>query len=131
MWCNLPDLLLENIFSHLTLRDRYYASLVCRHWYEAFYMPDVWSNFLIDDQTLTRAKFNYYSGWQYCLDHFRTQNCLTRIGSLIRGLEFRPIYSFNNLYQFMTLIAWYMEQVSIYLDLMDIFDGCVLFVYQI
>lgn len=75
-------------------------------------MPQVWSNFIIDDQTLTRAKFNYYSGWQYVLDHFRTQNCLARIGSYIRGLEFQPLYSFNNLYQFMTLIAWYMEQVG-------------------
>lgn len=73
-------------------------------------MPQVWSNFVIDDQTLTRAKFNYYSGWQYVLDHFRTQNCLARIGDHIRGLDFRPVHSFNNLYQFMTLIAWYMEQ---------------------
>lgn len=86
---------------------------VCRNWYEAFYLPQVWSTFVIDDQTLTRAKFNYYSGWQYVLDHFRTQNCLARIGNYIRGLDFRPVHSFNNLYQFMTLIAWYMEQVSI------------------
>lgn len=83
---------------------------VCRQWYDAFYMPQVWTNFVIDDQTLTRAKFNYYSGWQYVLDHFRTQNCLARIGDYIRGLDFRPVHSFNNLYQFMTLIAWYMEQ---------------------
>ncbi|XP_037033542.1 uncharacterized protein LOC119072433 [Bradysia coprophila] len=109
-WCNLPDILLEQIFSHLSVKDRYYASLVCRNWYEAFYLPQVWSNFFVDDQTLTRAKFNYYSGWQYVLDHFRTQNCLNRIGTFIRGLDFRPLHSFNNLYQFMTLISWYMDQ---------------------
>lgn len=84
---------------------------VCRNWYEAFYLPQVWSSFFVDDQTLTRAKFNYYSGWQYVLDHFRTQNCLNGIGTFIRGLDFRPMHSFNNLYQFMTLISWYMEQV--------------------
>ncbi|KAJ6647067.1 F-box/LRR-repeat protein 3 [Pseudolycoriella hygida] len=109
-WCYLPDILLEQIFSYLPVKDRYYASLVCRNWNEAFYMPQVWSSFFVDDQTLTRAKFNYYSGWQYVLDHFRTQNCLNRIGTFIRGLDFRPLHSFNNLYQFMTLISWYMEQ---------------------
>lgn len=86
---------------------------VCRNWYDAFYLPQVWSSFFVDDQTLTRAKFNYYSGWQYVLDHFRTQNCLNRIGTFIRGLDFRPLHSFNNLYQFMTLISWYMEQVEL------------------
>lgn len=74
-------------------------------------MPRVWDEFKVDDNTLTRGKYNYYSGWQYVLDHLRTQNCLTRIGPLIRGLDFRPKHSFNNLFQFMTLIAWCMEQV--------------------
>ncbi len=27
-WCNLPDILLEEIFSYLSVKDRYYASLV-------------------------------------------------------------------------------------------------------
>lgn len=111
-WCDLPDILLEDIFARLAVRDRYYASLVCRRWYGAFYMPRVWQNFVIDDRTMTCAKYNYHSGWQYVLDHFRTQNCLARIGEHIRGLEFRPVFSFNNLYQFMSLIAWYMEQVG-------------------
>lgn len=85
---------------------------VCRNWYTAFYLPRVWNDFIVDDRTLTRAKFNYYSGWQYVLDHLRTQYCLQRVGPMIRGLDFRPIYSFNNLFQFMTLIAWCMEQVG-------------------
>lgn len=85
---------------------------VCKNWYDAFYLPQVWSSFFVDDQTLTRSKFNYYSGWQFVLDHFRTQNCLNQIGTFIRGLDMRPLHSFNNLYQFMTLISWYMEQVG-------------------
>lgn len=27
-WCNLPDLILEQIFSYLPVKDRYYSSLV-------------------------------------------------------------------------------------------------------
>ncbi|XP_053965282.1 uncharacterized protein LOC129245870 [Anastrepha obliqua] len=111
-WNTLPDILLEEIFSYLTYRERYYASLVCKHWYNAFYLPMVWYNFLVDDRTLTRAKYNYYSGWQYCLDHMRTQNCLSRVGKYLRGLEFRPEHSFNNIFQFMTMLSWSMEKGS-------------------
>lgn len=127
----MPDLILEEIFTYLTPRERYYAGLVgvreselfeakkkkknsnfpfkaCKQWYRAFYLPAVWNNFLVDDRTLTRQKYNYYSGWQYCLDHMRTQHCLARIGRHLRGLEFRPEVSFNNIYQFMTMLSWSM-----------------------
>ncbi|XP_036334720.1 uncharacterized protein LOC118745302 [Rhagoletis pomonella] len=85
---------------------------VCKQWYNAFYLPMVWHNFVVDDRTLTRAKYNYYSGWQYCLDHIRTQNCLSRVGKYMRGLEFRPEHSFNNIFQFMTMLSWGMEKSS-------------------
>ncbi|XP_020799248.1 F-box only protein 39 [Drosophila serrata] len=109
-WCYLPDLILEEIFTYLSPKERYYAGLVCRQWYRAFYLPTVWNNFVMDDRTLTRPKYNYYSGWQYCLDHMRTQNCLARIGKYLRGIEFRPWHSFNNIYQFMTLLSWSMDK---------------------
>lgn len=59
---------------------------------------------------MARLKFNYYSGWQPVLDHSRTQNCLLSVGKLFRGLDFRPLVSFNNMYQFMTLMSWAIEQ---------------------
>ncbi|XP_058065276.1 uncharacterized protein LOC131214943 [Anopheles bellator] len=109
-WSNLPDHILERIFSHLTLKERYYASLTCYGWYRAFYLPHVWSSFLVEDATLGRMKYNYYSGWQPVLDHSRLQSCLLSVGQLIRGLDFRPQVSFNNMFQFMSLISWAMEQ---------------------
>lgn len=63
-WSELPDLLLEKIFSYLSIREKYYCSLVCQSWHRAFYLPYVWSQFVLEDTTLTRGKFNYYSGWQ-------------------------------------------------------------------
>lgn len=62
------------------------------------------------DKTLTRQKYNYYSGWQNVLDHLKTQQCFTRVGKFIKGLTLRPEYSFNNLFQFMSLLSWCMEQ---------------------
>lgn len=109
-WSDLPDLLLEEIFSHLNLRERYYASMTCSNWHRAFYLQRVWANFLVEDETLCRRKFNYYSGWQYVLDHMRAQNCLTRVGRYIKGLEFVPTHNFNNMYQFMTILIFNIQQ---------------------
>lgn len=44
------------------------------------------------------------------LDHLKTQQCFTRVGKFIKGLTLRPEYSFNNLFQFMSLLSWCMEQ---------------------
>jgi F-box protein 39 len=63
-WADLPDLILERIFSYLTIRQRFTASIVCQRWNDAFYLPYVWSNFVMTDETLIRRKFNYYMGWQ-------------------------------------------------------------------
>lgn len=63
-WSEVPNLLLEKIFSYLSMREKYYASLVCKSWNTAFYLPYVWSRFVLEDTTLTRGRFNYYTGWQ-------------------------------------------------------------------
>lgn len=63
-WSRLPDLLLERIYSYLTIKERYYASMVCRSWYEAFHLSNVWRTFVFNDKTLTRRLFTYYSDWQ-------------------------------------------------------------------
>ncbi|CRL05674.1 CLUMA_CG018707, isoform A [Clunio marinus] len=109
-WSDLPDLLLEEIFSYLSISERYYASLACKNWYRAFYLKRVWSNFLIEDETLCRRKFNYYSGWNHVLDHIRTQTCLSRVGQYFKQLEFVPTHNFNNMYQFMTLLTFNIQQ---------------------
>ncbi|XP_033223909.1 uncharacterized protein LOC117177374 isoform X2 [Belonocnema kinseyi] len=109
-WAQLPDILLEEIFSHLTVRERYDASLVCRSWYRAFKLQKVWSTFTFEDTTLTRGKFNYYSGWQYVLDHIRVSNCLNKVGKNFRHLIFEPMLNFYNLYEFMNMLSWYTEQ---------------------
>ncbi|XP_046679821.1 F-box/LRR-repeat protein 21-like [Homalodisca vitripennis] len=108
-WCELPDLVLENIFSYLNAEQKYYASLVCSAWYQGFHLPYAWSTFVFQDTTLTRRKFNYYSGWQYILDHIRTQQCLSAIGMHIRVLIFTPMTNFYNLYEFMNMVSYYAE----------------------
>lgn len=109
-WCDLPDLLLEEIFAYLNIKERYYASLTCMNWHRAFYLKRVWSNFVVEDDTLCQRKFNYYSGYQYVLDHMRTQQCLTRIGRNLKGLNFKPLHNFNNMYQFMAVLIFNIRQ---------------------
>ncbi|CAH0394318.1 unnamed protein product [Bemisia tabaci] len=109
-WDKLPDLVLERIFSYLTVKEKYNASQVCRNWYHAFYYPESWSTFKFEDTTLTRRRFNYYSGWQYTLDHLRTQLCLCSVGNILKHLIFVPQTNFYNLYEFMNMISFYAEQ---------------------
>ncbi|XP_071444096.1 uncharacterized protein [Hetaerina americana] len=108
-WSFLPDLILEKIFSYLTMRERYYASMVCHRWNSAFYLPYVWSRFVFEENTLTRRKFNYYMGWQHVLDHLRTQLCFARVGRHIHSLVFEPMYNFHNLYEFMNMASYFIE----------------------
>ena len=61
LWCKLPDLILEKIFSYLNMEEKYYASMVCSAWYRGFYLPYSWSTFIFEDSTLTRRKFNSVS----------------------------------------------------------------------
>lgn len=84
--------------------------MACWNWYRAFYLKRVWANFQVGDDTLCRRKFNYYSGWNHVMDHMRAQNCLTRVGRFIKGLEFVPVHNFNNMFQFMTLLSFNIQQ---------------------
>lgn len=109
MWNVLPDLLLEDIFQRLSIKERYSASQVCRNWNRIFYSRRVWNTFILHDRTLTRRKFNYYMGDQYVLDHHRTQLCLHKIARGIRSLIIKPMENFFNLYEFMTILSYYCE----------------------
>ncbi|KAJ8668078.1 hypothetical protein QAD02_009741 [Eretmocerus hayati] len=122
-WDQLPDILLEEVFTYLNMRERYYASLVCRNWYRAFKLPYVWSTFTLEDTTLTRGKYNYYSGWQYVLDHMRTSNCLNKVGKNFKCLVFEPMMNFYNLYEFMNMISWYSERHALMEDTSEIGVG--------
>ena len=106
-WNDLPDLLLEEIFAHLSLRERYFASLMCKSWNHAFYLKRIWSNFQVDD-TFFSHKLDSHSDWTP-FHHMRTQMCLSRIGRFIKGLEFKPTHNFNSI-QFMTLLTFNIQQ---------------------
>lgn len=49
-WAELPDLVIEKIYSYLNHERKYYCSLVCRRWYEAFHYPYAWSTLVIADR---------------------------------------------------------------------------------
>ncbi|XP_042216465.1 uncharacterized protein LOC121862332 isoform X2 [Homarus americanus] len=80
-------------------------------WRRAFYFPRVWYTFLLHDELLTKRKFNYYSGWQKLLDHFRATIFLNKKGKHIRTLIFQPMSNLFNLYEFLN--------ISFYLNLKD------------
>ena len=64
LWHLMPDLVMVKVFRMLSMNERYVASLVCWNWAQVFNMPSVWRVFILDDTILTKAKYNYYLGWQ-------------------------------------------------------------------
>ncbi|XP_052132942.1 uncharacterized protein LOC113216018 isoform X1 [Frankliniella occidentalis] len=109
-WSDLPNLILEQVFTYLDIKERYAASQVCRNWYiGAFYLPNTWSTFLVTDTTLTRRRYNYFLGWQQVLDNTRVPFCLQKIGGYIRTLIFDRMIQFQNLYDFMNKFTEFNE----------------------
>ncbi|KAG8194053.1 hypothetical protein JTE90_003003 [Oedothorax gibbosus] len=125
-WDVLPDILLEDIYSRLSIKERYYASQVCRNWNRIFYSKIVWETFILNDRTLTRRKFNYYMGDQYVLDHHRTQLCLHRVARGFRKLIIKPMENFLNLYEFMTNLSYFCENYEplVRIKTLDFTFGC-------
>ncbi|XP_069997731.1 F-box only protein 39 isoform X1 [Penaeus vannamei] len=115
-WHLLPDLLLEQVFQYLTLCERYNASLVCSNWYAAFYFPRVWYTFVFHDELLTKRKFNYYSGYQKRLDHYKVTIFLSNMGKFIKTLIIKPMTNFFSLYEFCNMSCFMNHKVPGTLD---------------
>lgn len=108
-WEELPDILLEEVYCHLTYKQRYYASMVCKHWHDLFYSPRIWENFVFKELTLTRKRFNMFRGYQYELSHHKAQMCLARVGHYFRQITIEPVQDYYNLYGFLTVLAAFLE----------------------
>jgi len=48
VWANIPDHIIVNIFSNLSLNDRYHASLVCKSWQMCFHSQYLWRKFVFN-----------------------------------------------------------------------------------
>ncbi|CAL4067253.1 unnamed protein product [Meganyctiphanes norvegica] len=116
-WHLLPDLLLERIFTYLSVEKRYMASLVCQNWSNAFYFPRVWYTFAMDDRIFTRLKFNLCVGWERYINHHRLTLFLQRKSRHIRTLIFNEMDNLMSLYEFMRISIFLTEHEK------DIFDN--------
>ncbi|XP_054162350.1 uncharacterized protein LOC128960302 [Oppia nitens] len=108
-WQSLPDVLLEDIFGLLSIKEKHIASQVCKHWFHIFYSSKVWAIFVLNDETLTKRKYNYYLGYERTLDHYRTQIFLNRVGHQLKKIIIKPMVNFFNLYEFMKILSYFAE----------------------
>lgn len=69
-WKNLPDHIIVNIFGHLSLSDRYHASLTCKSWQQCFHSQYLWRKFVF-----TLNQLDVYENMKECIvqhgHHFR------------------------------------------------------------
>lgn len=109
MWEFAPDIVLEEIFSLLTIPQRYSCSRVCRHWYETFFSPRLWRHLALDEHSFTRRRYIPYKGYQYEINHRRLQVYLGAVGHHSRRITFAPISNFYNLYTFLEVLTCFLE----------------------
>jgi hypothetical protein len=105
VWEELPTILLEDIYSLLPMRYRYYCSQVCRSWYEIFHSPVIWYTFIFDGTIFTRKKFNLFRGYERILNPYRVQLYLPRKSQHIRRLIIKPIAEYHNMCDFLNMLS--------------------------
>ncbi|XP_062566450.1 uncharacterized protein LOC134228773 [Saccostrea cucullata] len=103
-WEDLPDILLEDIFTLLEPRYRHEASQVCRRWYETFYAPRVWEHFMLKGNILTKRRYSIFKGYQRETCPRKTQICLHRVGYLFKKITITPIHDFQHVYEFIRIL---------------------------
>ena len=104
-WEDLPAILLEEIYTLLPIRYRYYCSQVCRSWYETFHSPVTWYTFTFDGLIFTRRKFNLFHGYERILNPYRIQLYLPRKSRHIRRLIIKPVQEYNNMCDFLNMLS--------------------------
>lgn len=108
-WANLPMILMEDVLTLLTPKERHLASQVCRQWYDLFYSPRVWETFILLERTLTKKRFNLYKGYQREICPGKTQLCFRRVGSFFKRIVVTPITDYFNLYEFLRILASFLQ----------------------
>lgn len=133
-WTTLPHCLRDEIFSYLSIADRFHAALVrsstsfnfwlfslfslpfplqtCTTWHSSFHSPNVWSHLIVDDRFLSELTFNYYNGWQFVLNNERLQKYLRQFGRHIKQISIRPRFSFTKFYQFLIAFTWFIDNIQ-------------------
>ncbi|KAI0218111.1 hypothetical protein LSAT2_030163 [Lamellibrachia satsuma] len=115
-WADLPTVLLEDIYSMLTMRQRYNCSLVCRNWNDVLLAPRLWRLLDVGQEMFRVRRVNrfHHSGYEYRLSRYRVKMCLVRIGHHVHRLRLRPISDYLYLGQFLSVVSSFIEYFEEY-----------------
>ena len=109
-WSLLPYILLEDIFVQLHYRHRYYASMACHNWCDAFKSPRVWYDLNISTNDFTHGRF-YIQLMEYQreFDPYKFRRCLQKVGEHFRSIVIKPIPSFYTLGKCLEVLSSYIN----------------------
>ncbi len=93
----------------LSMRYRYYCSMVCKTWYGVFFSPRVWRTLRIEENSFTYKRFHLYKGYERQISHRRVQMYLALFGRHLRKLTIEPISDFFNLFEFLNVLCCFCE----------------------
>ncbi|XP_067940080.1 F-box/LRR-repeat protein 21-like isoform X2 [Watersipora subatra] len=101
--------MLKKVFSFLRLKDRYHASLVCRHWNDVFYSPSIWRKLVMNSTTFTHKRMTPFKGYWLELNNHKVLKWLQSVGSFLVTLQIEPISDFYNLFAFIKILNEFIE----------------------
>uniref|UniRef100_A0A915PL78 F-box domain-containing protein n=1 Tax=Setaria digitata TaxID=48799 RepID=A0A915PL78_9BILA len=108
-WAFLPDLLLEEIFSQLPIKNLGRCSQVCLNWYRITQQDYAWHRFQYKDYMFTRRKYTSHAGWQYMIDHWKLRFLIVKATTKWRVLQIEPVTILFNLYEFIRVLTNFSE----------------------
>lgn len=108
-WALLPDILLEDIFGYLPMKNRARSAQVCQNWNRIFVSEACWDTFVYKDYTFTRRRFTLHAGYQHAIDHWKLRLLINKATRLWRHLVVKPVTILHNLYEFIRTITNFTE----------------------
>lgn len=108
-WAFLPDLLLEEIFSQLPIKNLGRCSQVCLNWYRVSQQDYAWRRFQYKDKMFTRRKYTSHAGWQHMIDHWKLRFLIMKATTKWKVLEIEPVTILFNLYEFIRVLTNFSE----------------------
>lgn len=84
-WNSLPDHIVVQIFSYLSLQDKFRASFVCKTWNDCFHFPVLWRDFVFIVQSNDEK------------EAIRHQKCLEMHGAHLKHVLMKVDQSEKNL----------------------------------
>ncbi len=108
-WAGLPDIILSEIFSFVSMRNLARCRRVCQNWLRVTLIDRCWETFVYRDFMFTRKRFTLHSGYEHAIDHWKLRFLINNVTRKWRHVVVKPFSLLINFYEFIRVITNFTE----------------------